>query len=105
MPKFEFYSSLKKSDNEIANDSYSHNKERVVYYLKVASLSSKKEAGYLVSSLQDKGLHPVMRHVILDDISWWRIYVGPFSTMRDTYSSQNSLRSENYDSVLVKGPV
>jgi cell division protein FtsN len=40
---------------------------------------------------------------VFDD--WWRIYVGPFNTLRETYNSQNNLRYDDYESILIKGRV
>tara|TARA_B110000459_G_C16563183_1_gene472605 strand:+ start:830 stop:1426 length:597 start_codon:yes stop_codon:yes gene_type:complete len=101
--KFEFYNMLqsKKPDDSGATNTTLSND----YFLKIASLQSEEDANALRHTLEAKNHHVSIKSVVIEGVSWWRVYVGPFKTMRETYDMQNNLRSDDIDSILVKGGI
>jgi cell division protein FtsN len=101
--KFEFYNILQSNKS-----SDSHTKDYMLkndYFLKIASLQSEEDANILQQKLETKNYHVSIKSVVIEGVSWWRVYVGPFKTMRETYDIQNNLRADEIDSILVKGSI
>lgn len=101
--KFEFYNILqgKKSGDDHAKDYAVKND----YFLKIASLQSEEDADMLRQKLESKDHQVTVKSVVIEGVSWWRVYVGPFKTLRATYDMQNKLRYDEIDSILVKGSI
>lgn len=101
--KFEFYNILQgeKSGHKNTADYALKND----YFLKIASLQSEEDADMLRQKLEENDHNVTVKSVEIDGVSWWRVYVGPFKTLRETYDMQNNLRSDDIDSILVKGSI
>lgn len=105
IPKYDVYD----VKNQVSNEGAANNllKDELAmekgYYLKVAAFHGAKDAESLKKTLVQDGYTVVIKHVLINNTAWHRVFVGPFSTLRETYSSQNMLRSRNLSGILVRG--
>lgn len=101
--KFEFYNILQ--GNKSGDDQTQDYAVKNDYFLKIASLQSEEDADMLRQKLEAKRHQVTVKSVVIEGVSWWRVYVGPFKTLRATYDMQNKLRYDEIDSILVKGSI
>jgi hypothetical protein len=106
-PNYTFYKLLEEQDVEI--------NERKAYrstpkgeqtnfqsVLQVASFRSKEDADELRADLILSTLHSYVKVSSLNNNTWYRVYVGPFTNRSKLNKAQDILASRNLDSIVIK---
>lgn len=105
-PKYEFYKMLKQ-EQVLKKPSKTtvqpvQSKLSDGYYLKVGAFKSTKEAQALREKLIAAGYDAAVRKVVINGVNWDRVVLGPYSTIKEAYSTQSQLKVEHYQAVLLR---
>lgn len=97
-PVFEFYTllphvknTLNKTESPVATLKQSAGN----YFLQVASLHSQEDADALKAKLLLLGFDVTIKAQTIKGETWYRVNIGPYSTLSALHSDQNRLRENN----------
>lgn len=71
------------------------------YLLQVASLSQAEDADRIKAQLTLSGFHAQVRPVTIDQKTWYRVYLGPFDSLRTAKQTQADIKSNYAHSIIV----
>ncbi len=108
-PRFEFYTILPEQEVEIPETEIrirkSEEKQGKVkpgkYILQVASFRSFKDADRLKAELALQGIQSNIEPAKIDEITWNRVKIGPFSSMTAVDGVRKRLRLQHIDAIVI----
>jgi cell division protein FtsN len=72
------------------------------FMIQVASLKSYGAASNLAAELDSSGLSARFERVVLDQVTWYRVMVGPFPGRQEANRAMTALRKRNMGPRLIK---
>lgn len=107
--KFEFYNLLPKEKVTIPGNNTPTvpiNQQKPVdnshYLLQVASLKHFSDADTMKAQLIMKGFAAQVKKIKVKGNLWFRVQIGPFTSMDAALTAQNKLRKDNHDAIIRK---
>ena len=102
-PVFEFYTLLPKKKNTLNNSNPSAPNVKPAgesYFLQIAASPHQEEVDALKAKLLLLGFDVVIKPTVVKGETWYRVNVGPYSTLSVLHTDQNRLRENHINSIL-----
>ena len=102
-PTFDFYQMLPRMNAEVPNTTETIHSEGH-YWLQVASLQNRNDAEQLKAHVSELGYAVALQaYRTTEGTVWNRVLAGPFQTLTEAKNSQESLRQEKLNSIVLQG--
>lgn len=100
-PQFDFYTILPK-DRVAVSQQPSVDSNTVKYLLQVATVKNSSDAEHIKSELALIGFEANVEQLKINDVIWYRVNVGPYSSEIAAKNDQKKLNDNKVQSVVVK---
>lgn len=100
--KFDFYQMLPKMKVTIANNNVnSQQQSHNIYIIQLGSFTNLMQAQAFKQQIQTTGFKPQIRSIPENNIIWYRVQLGPFTSKQKASDMRDELQRQNINCILL----